>query len=80
MYDLYTKDAAQKNLKYILKVPVFPLIIKGDYIKISQIINNIISNAVKYTLRNGNVEIIASTEYNRVIIQVNDNGVGFSIN
>jgi len=80
VYDLYTKDAAQKNLKYILKVPVFPLIIKGDYIKISQIINNIISNAVKYTLRNGNVEIIASTEYNRVIIQVNDNGVGFSIN
>jgi signal transduction histidine kinase len=41
-----------------------------------QILTNLLSNAIKYSPKGGNVQIRLSCEYNRVIFQVKDEGIG----
>ncbi|HEY9632717.1 MAG TPA: hybrid sensor histidine kinase/response regulator [Coleofasciculaceae cyanobacterium] len=41
-----------------------------------QILTNLLSNAIKYSPNGGNVQIRLSCEYNRVIFQVKDEGIG----
>ncbi len=49
---------------------------------ISSVIRNLISNAIKFTPRNGNIKIITDIKKmhgtNHVVIQIKDNGVGMS--
>lgn len=57
-----------------------PLIVSLDASKISQIIGNLISNAIKFTNSGGWVEvtsdIIVRGEYRELIVKISDNGVG----
>ncbi|HYG75277.1 MAG TPA: ATP-binding protein [Planctomycetota bacterium] len=55
-----------------------PLYIEGDSVRVEQIISNLITNAAKYTPRNG--RIIVSTEQceGQAVLYVEDNGVGIS--
>lgn len=50
--------------------------IKLDQIKIQQALTNIIYNAIKYTPEGGKVRVILYTEYNEMIIKIEDNGIG----
>lgn len=52
------------------------LLIRGDRDMISTVIRNLISNAIKYTPRNGEIEILCSQLDNEVEISVRDNGTG----
>lgn len=53
--------------------------VKADAIMISSVLRNIISNAVKFTNKNGRVEISCfSKEKGLVSIEIKDNGVGMS--
>jgi len=47
-----------------------------DAIRFKQILNNLISNAVKYSPENGVVTILASNDETRLIISVRDHGTG----
>ncbi|MFY1046036.1 PAS domain S-box protein [Chryseobacterium sp. GP-SGM7] len=53
-------------------------IILGDDLQISQVINNLISNAIKYSPNSKNIEVFASKVGNFVKISVKDYGVGIS--
>ncbi len=48
----------------------------GNAIQIRQLLNNIISNASKYTPEDGTIKIKVETEKEQLIFQVSDNGVG----
>jgi len=49
---------------------------KGDVLEIDIILNNLISNAVKYNKDNGKVDVNISSNENYVIIKVSDTGIG----
>lgn len=51
---------------------------RGDPLRIEQILNNLLGNAVKYTPRGGKVELVAETKGGAVVFTVQDNGVGMS--
>lgn len=69
--------AAQKNISVELELPPQPLPqVMADSIRINEVINNLISNAVNYTKQGGWVKVTAAVQGNQVITSVSDNGVG----
>jgi len=51
-----------------------------DELKIEKVIDNLISNAIKYSHQNGKIEIILTTDVENWIIEVKDFGLGISEN
>jgi len=48
----------------------------GDWIRISQVILNIISNAIKFTPKDGKIHFIVEYTNNNLLFSVEDNGIG----
>jgi len=53
-----------------------PIMVKADLSKIEQVLNNLISNAVKYSPAGGQVEIELSLENEAVHMSIKDQGLG----
>lgn len=65
----------KSNLKINLNFQNFELFIKSDEVRIEQIINNLLENAIKFT-PSGTIDIIASKNNNRFIFSIMDTGIG----
>lgn len=61
---------------FTVDIPDEPIWLAGDFTRLSQIVSNLLTNAAKYTPRNGKLELIATIASDRVSISVQDNGVG----
>lgn len=68
--------AKEKHQTLRCFAPDEPFCIMSDKDKLEQVIINIISNAVKYTQENGNIEIYVGKLYTNAFIKVCDNGIG----
>ena len=53
-----------------------PIILTIDPIRITQVISNLLSNAVRYTKHGGHIWLVAKREERDVVISVKDTGVG----
>lgn len=53
-------------------------IIQGDKVHITNIILNLVDNAIKYTLKNPEIVIATQQENNSIVITVKDNGIGIT--
>ncbi|WP_172632568.1 PAS domain S-box protein [Methanohalophilus mahii] len=74
---IFSPQAAKKdiNLQFVLseKIPR----IKGDKIKIKQVIFNLLTNAIKFTPKNGAISVIAKENDDNIIeVSVSDTGIG----
>src|SRR6185369_7474248 len=58
--------------------PEEPLHVVADRVRLQQILENLILNAVKYTDAGGRIEISALTELGGAVIRVRDNGIGIA--
>ncbi|MEO7211380.1 ATP-binding protein [Mucilaginibacter sp.] len=56
-----------------------PIIITADREKIGQVINNLISNAVKYSPKNTDIKVLVQRLNNQVKVSVRDNGIGIKL-
>jgi len=70
-------SAAKKNItiKNEVKSDVF---FEGDKNMISSVIQNLISNALKFTNRNGQISVSSNYEKNMINVIVMDNGIGMN--
>lgn len=68
------------NIKLELLTPQKDVIIGIDVEKIQIVVNNLISNAIKYTKEKGEITIKLETNDNSVQIEVKDTGVGIDSN
>lgn len=50
-----------------------------DSMKFLQVINNLISNSIKFTEDGGNIEVYAEERVGEVIVSVSDNGIGIPL-
>ncbi|AYD48280.1 HAMP domain-containing sensor histidine kinase [Arachidicoccus soli] len=73
------KNAAeQKNIHLQVNLPTQPLYIFADKEKTAWVLNNIISNAIRYSYDHSIITITVSAKNNQVIFSVTDSGQGIS--
>ncbi len=70
-------QADQKNLKIVTRMPDEDVLIKGDEYCVHGILENLISNAIKYSDR-GTIEISVNLQEEDVELIVKDEGIGIS--
>jgi signal transduction histidine kinase len=59
-----------------LELPSTPLTVMGDLTRVTQIIGNVLGNAVKYTDAGGKIRLSARLAAGMVEIRIRDNGIG----
>lgn len=77
--DRFELTHPEKNfIKYIPKTPIF---VEGDQDKLTQVFDNIMNNAIKYSPNGKNITIRVRQNYNhnRVSISIKDEGVGIPL-
>ena len=77
--DRFALTHPEKNfIKHISKTPIF---IEGDQDKLTQVFDNIVNNAIKYSPNGKNITIRVRQNYhhNRVSISIKDEGVGIPL-
>ena len=72
-------SAKKKNISIKLTTTVKQLVGSFDLHRMEQVFINIISNAIKYTSENGNVDIHVFERDGRVITRIKDNGIGIPL-
>lgn len=55
-----------------------PLLVKGDPVRLDQIIANVLSNAIKYTPEEGHVRMAMYEDGGEAVVKVTDDGVGIA--
>lgn len=70
--------ASKKSIKIKNSIDLSHNII-GDKTMISSVMQNLISNAIKFTKRNGDIDITSEENSGKVIIHIKDTGVGISV-
>lgn len=70
-------DAASREIRLELKVGG-PVVMTADRGEIEIVVNNLLTNAVKYNRDGGRVEIALDAEEGRVKIRVSDTGIGMT--
>ena len=69
----------EKNLTLEHKLPAALPVVYGNAEAIHELFGNLVTNAVKYTLVGGRVEVSASSTGEEVLVKVQDNGVGIPV-
>lgn len=54
------------------------LIVRADAFRVRQVVDNVIGNAIKYSLRGGRVAVRGRANEGEVSLEINDNGIGIS--
>jgi CheY-like chemotaxis protein/two-component sensor histidine kinase len=57
-------------------IPHAPVVLRGDFARLSQVVANLLNNAAKYTDEGGTIEVALSLGQGQCLITVRDNGVG----
>ncbi|MBE7637745.1 PAS domain-containing protein [Sneathiella sp. P13V-1] len=72
-------EADKKQQTLELQVPEFPITLNADEHRITQILMNLISNAIKYTPEEGNITVSSGlNDKGELYLSVTDNGIGIS--
>lgn len=70
--------AAQQRIRVRTSLPAEPPAIDADPVRIEQVFNNLLTNAIKYTPEGGEVEVIVGSDGADAEVRVVDTGVGIA--
>ena len=59
-----------------ISMPKEPLVIDGDEVRLTQVVDNLLSNAARYTPPRGTVSVTGERDGSAVVLRVRDTGVG----
>jgi PAS domain S-box-containing protein len=67
-----------KGQKLAIALPSEPLYVNGDAIRLAQVFNNLLSNACKYTNKEGRIQLTVERDGQQAVIRLRDEGIGIS--
>ncbi|NVM24541.1 MAG: GAF domain-containing sensor histidine kinase [Desulfobacterales bacterium] len=76
--DLFGASAREKGLSLSVALPDEDLILMGTEDEMEKILNNLITNAIKYTPKGGSILLGLSASESQVIVSVKDTGIGIA--
>jgi signal transduction histidine kinase len=77
--DLLAVQAEQGGLQVKLACPPEPVVVHGDPEELARVVDNILSNAVKYTAPGGRIDVAVSTDGSWAEVACTDTGLGISV-
>ena len=69
---------AERGHHLVTDVAPGGLLLRGDPIRLTQVLSNLLTNAAKYTNPGGRIHVRAWAEEGHAVVQVEDNGIGIS--
>ncbi len=76
-YDVVLRN---KGIKFVTKLYAKGIIIKTDKTRLRQIVDNLISNSIKFVPEsNGMIEVVINNDHANLITYVKDNGIGIPV-
>ncbi|WP_250501300.1 chemotaxis protein CheB [Caballeronia sp. GAWG1-5s-s] len=76
--DAMQRDYDESGIKLSSHLPCTPVLIRGDEVRIEQIVWNLLSNALKFTPRGGEVVVQLQQDRDKVKLEVRDTGCGIA--
>lgn len=64
------------GLTFVVETPATPLWVCGDQVRLAQVFDNLLSNAMRFTESGGRVTLRAAKSGDEVLVRVQDTGVG----
>jgi signal transduction histidine kinase/ActR/RegA family two-component response regulator len=68
---------AQRH-ELLIRTADSPVFVHGDPLRLEQIVNNLLTNAIKYTPPGGKIELSVEGDENSAVLCVRDNGIGIT--
>ena len=72
------RNMQQKNMRILTNISSTDIPFRTDIYLLSTIIHNILSNAIKYSHRDSEIEINVQAEDNIILLEIADKGIGIS--
>lgn len=72
------QPALREGTTLALEPSAEPIWIRADAVRIEQVVNNLVTNAIKYTGANGRIVVQVSTADDQAILSVKDSGIGLA--
>ncbi len=70
------KEIKNQGVEAVISVPPEAGVVHSDRMKVLQVLNQLVSNAVKFSKRGGKVTITAAPSHRGLLLSVSDEGVG----
>lgn len=68
--------AANAGVTLVSDAPEAPLLVRGDAVRLGQAVDNLVSNALKFTPKGGTVTVSLRPDGDNAVIAVTDTGIG----
>lgn len=73
---LSSEEYANKDYKILRELSDKPIWVEADQDRLTQIIDNILNNAIKYSPDGGNITVRLMTTHNEALLSIQDQGLG----
>lgn len=76
--DDHRDRANEKNLNLSVHTGSSEIWLRGDRVRLTQCVDNLITNAIKYTPSSGRIDVYVETDDDHAVIRVADTGIGLT--
>jgi PAS domain S-box-containing protein len=71
--------ADARNQRIVTHVPDEPVVIRGDMIRLVQVVQNLLHNASKFSPNDSRIEVVGRVDFQMAVLEVRDPGCGIPV-